>query len=175
MTAALDTAGESLRSIVGSADGLQTGGYAEASAHHLANVLYNVMRGGIFAQNHEVERDDFLAFLRIRNRDAAQRHVGALVDHLDHARLEEQGEERARQQQDDKAVERDLAQQKRPVVGEHLAQVVLGQLADRQALVERGIDPARLVAEGAGAALVLGLNAVLLAATFGMEIPFLAG
>jgi hypothetical protein len=76
---ALDTAGENLRRIVASADGLQRSGLPQASAHHLANVLFNVMRGGVFARNHDVERDDFAAFLEVRNREVADRHQDLLA------------------------------------------------------------------------------------------------
>ncbi|MBD3220990.1 hypothetical protein GF314_07075 [bacterium] len=75
---ALDEASENLRRIVASADGLQESGRPEASAHHLANVLFNVMRGGVFARNHDVERDDFAAFVAVRNQEVASR-MGDLV------------------------------------------------------------------------------------------------
>ena len=42
-------------------------------------------------------------------------------------RLEEQRQEGAGQQQDDEAVERDLAEHERPVVGEDLAELLLEQ------------------------------------------------
>jgi hypothetical protein len=77
--AALDHASDDLRGIVGSADGLQQTGHRETSAHHLANVLYNVMRGGVFADGHQVERDDFLAFLETRNREIVERHRDRLA------------------------------------------------------------------------------------------------
>ncbi|MEZ4386466.1 MAG: hypothetical protein R3D98_02575 [Candidatus Krumholzibacteriia bacterium] len=77
--AALASADRNLRRIVGSADGLQHGGRPESTAHHLANVLYNVMRGGVFADNHDCERDDFVAFLGLRNRDVAARHAELLA------------------------------------------------------------------------------------------------
>ena len=53
--------------IVAAADGLQLSAEETTSAHHFANVLFNVMRGGIFAQGYQLERDDFLAFVKIRN------------------------------------------------------------------------------------------------------------
>ena len=69
----VERATEELRSIVASADGVQTGEQEEASAHHFANVLYNTMRGGIFVDGHEVPRDDLLDFVTIRNRALAER------------------------------------------------------------------------------------------------------
>ena len=59
--------------------------------------------------------------------DAAQLRVAAFVRRLAHARVEPQGEEDAAEEQDHEAPERDLAQHEGPVVGEDLAQVLLGQ------------------------------------------------
>jgi hypothetical protein len=50
------------------ADGLQQSGDPMAAAHHRANVLFNIMRGGVFVDGTSFERDDLLAFVRGRNR-----------------------------------------------------------------------------------------------------------
>lgn len=71
--ASLDRATESLRRNVASADGLQLCGRPESWSHHLANVLFNNMRGGVFAQNHDVPTADFAEFLSVRNRPVAER------------------------------------------------------------------------------------------------------
>lgn len=78
IASALARAGENLRRNVASADGLQCTGDAETSVHHLANVLFNNMRGGVFAQHHQVPTADFARFMRVRNRPAAARHAGWL-------------------------------------------------------------------------------------------------
>jgi len=52
---------------VASADGLQATGSQLATAHHFANVLFNSMRGGIFASNYSVESRDFVDFVAARN------------------------------------------------------------------------------------------------------------
>lgn len=49
------------------ADGLQQSGDAMAAAHHRANVLFNIMRGGVFVDGTKLQRDDLLAFVRQRN------------------------------------------------------------------------------------------------------------
>ncbi len=49
------------------ADGLQRSGDAMAAAHHRANVLFNIMRGGVFVDGTRLQRDDLLAFVRQRN------------------------------------------------------------------------------------------------------------
>jgi hypothetical protein len=50
------------------ADGIQQSGDAMAAAHHRANVLFNIMRGGVFIDGLTLDRDDLCAFLRLRNR-----------------------------------------------------------------------------------------------------------
>jgi hypothetical protein len=55
-----------------SADAMQTSGDAMAAAHHRANVLFNIMRGGVFVDGAHFHRDDLLAFLRQRNRPVAE-------------------------------------------------------------------------------------------------------
>lgn len=57
-----------LTAIIGSSDGLQGSGDRLGSAHHFANVLFNVMRGGIFAEGYLVSRDDLTDFIQTRNR-----------------------------------------------------------------------------------------------------------
>ena len=64
-----------LRAIIAAADGLQAGGDETATAHHFANVLFNVMRGGIFADGSAVTAEDFLGFVRTHHRAAAARHA----------------------------------------------------------------------------------------------------
>jgi hypothetical protein len=56
-----------LASLLADADGVQRTGDAVADAHHLSNVLFNAMRGGVFAHGYEVPVADLLAFLRDRN------------------------------------------------------------------------------------------------------------
>ncbi|MDZ7590164.1 MAG: hypothetical protein U5L05_05610 [Rubrivivax sp.] len=55
------------------ADGLQTSNDAMAAAHHRANVLFNIMRGGVFLDGTTFERDDLLAFARQRHRAVGDR------------------------------------------------------------------------------------------------------
>lgn len=67
-----------LERILGSSDGLQVSADRKSTAHHAANVLFNDMRGGIFAQGYDIERDDFLTFVRERNRPVYARQEAAL-------------------------------------------------------------------------------------------------
>ena len=57
-----------LEEYVAGADGLQNTGDELASIHHEANVMFNIMRGGVFAQNNTVNSDDFINFIETRNR-----------------------------------------------------------------------------------------------------------
>ena len=67
---------ESLVTIMARSDALQRAGDRVATAHHFANVTYNVMRGGIFNGDHSIDTADFADFLASRNRAVAARHGG---------------------------------------------------------------------------------------------------
>ena len=75
VTAGADQSTRCLRQLVGAADGLQTGAAETTTAHHFANVLFNIMRGGTCLNGHEIPGRDFAAFVRLRNRGAAERHA----------------------------------------------------------------------------------------------------
>jgi len=62
------TGSGALKAIVASADGVQVSNDQLSSAHHFANVLFNTMRGGIFAENYLVDKADLIDFLQTRNR-----------------------------------------------------------------------------------------------------------
>lgn len=58
---------KSLGKIVAQADGIQLTGDKLNTARHFSNVLFNVMRGGIFNDSYNVEKDDFISFVRKAN------------------------------------------------------------------------------------------------------------
>ncbi|MCB0158784.1 MAG: hypothetical protein KDD83_11685, partial [Caldilineaceae bacterium] len=60
---------------VAAADGLQQSADEAVSAHHFANVLFNIMRGGIFVDNYRCTKRDFLDFIHTRNRPMAASHA----------------------------------------------------------------------------------------------------
>jgi hypothetical protein len=70
-----------LRRFLAAADGIQASGDAVASAHHMANVLFNTMRGGIFPDGYVIPTADFKAAVARCNRQVAARHA-ALLDAL---------------------------------------------------------------------------------------------
>ena len=68
-----------LANLLASADGFQTTGDTIADAHHLSNVLFNSMRGGVFAYGYRLPVADFRDFLRVRNRPVAARYGETLA------------------------------------------------------------------------------------------------
>jgi hypothetical protein len=77
--AAADSATQRLRALVGAADGHQSGSDETATAHHFANVLFNVLRGGTFLSSGRVPTADFAALAHIRNPLVAARHTALLA------------------------------------------------------------------------------------------------
>jgi hypothetical protein len=67
-----------LRAIVGSSDGLQATGDDLTTARHFTNVLFNVMRGGVFADGYHVDREDVRAFIESFNRQVGAETAAAL-------------------------------------------------------------------------------------------------
>jgi hypothetical protein len=68
-----------LERIVATADGVQCTADEPATAHHAANVLFNVMRGGVPADGYRISVADLGAFLRQRSRRAHERAAGVLA------------------------------------------------------------------------------------------------
>ena len=64
---------ENLRRIAARADGIQKTGDALSANRHFSNVLFNVMRGGVFDDHYFVDSGDFRSFILRSNRDVAQR------------------------------------------------------------------------------------------------------
>ncbi len=76
---ALRLADQNLRRFVASADGVQLTGQPESWTHHFANVLFNSMRGGVFAHNYDLPRNDLIDFLQVRNTEVAARQHDLLA------------------------------------------------------------------------------------------------
>ena len=88
---------EQLRSIVASADGWQACSNELRSMHHYANVMFNVMRGGVFADQYEIDTADFKDFVSTHFKRAPETYahfLAALPEKIHvadlHARLSEQ-------------------------------------------------------------------------------------
>lgn len=74
-----DASTAKLRQLVASADGCQCGADETVTTHHFTNVLFNIMRGGVFAEDHAIPTADFAAVIARRNRTVAQRHAALLA------------------------------------------------------------------------------------------------
>ncbi len=55
--------GENLRQLVFNADGYQFTANEKVSYRHFSNTLYNIMRGGIYADGYMIDKSDFIAFV----------------------------------------------------------------------------------------------------------------
>ncbi|MFT5084057.1 MAG: hypothetical protein ACI9Y1_002109 [Lentisphaeria bacterium] len=64
---------ENLMRIVGNADGIQVTKDVLSSNHHFSNVLFNVMRGGLFDDNYTVGKADLVAFVKNINASVYER------------------------------------------------------------------------------------------------------
>ncbi|MEO0873197.1 MAG: hypothetical protein AAFY48_01190, partial [Bacteroidota bacterium] len=71
----IDTGTDNLNKIVASSDGLQLGSDQLLTARHFGNVLFNVMRGGIFDHNYNVSRRDFIEVISHYNSSVAHRQA----------------------------------------------------------------------------------------------------
>ena len=81
----IDRCTADLHRIVAGADGIQLTASPKLDAHHLANTLFNVMRGGTFADGYSVESGRFRDFVAERNKDLALEHaqwLGGLPDSI---------------------------------------------------------------------------------------------
>ena len=56
-----------LMELVSKTDGMQCTGNKIACAHHMSDVTYNDMRGGMFLNDYDFDAEDFLDFVKIRN------------------------------------------------------------------------------------------------------------
>jgi hypothetical protein len=67
---------------VANADGLQMTGDIQVCSRHFSNVLFNIMRGGIFDNNYSIDKKDFISYVNNFSRKTAGRH-GSLFSGLE--------------------------------------------------------------------------------------------
>ncbi|MEH6635200.1 MAG: hypothetical protein V7700_06755 [Halioglobus sp.] len=82
----IEKGSDALARIMAAGDGFQLTGEENVSAHHYANVLFNILRGGIFDNQYLVSSHNFGAHIKLFNRDVYQRHqilLDALPEQLD--------------------------------------------------------------------------------------------
>jgi hypothetical protein len=58
---------ENLKTLISAADGIQYTTDDRKNNRHYSNVLFNIMRGGIFDDNYTIEKSDFTAYLQNSN------------------------------------------------------------------------------------------------------------
>ncbi len=72
--ASVEAGSHKLATIMASADGFQALGDENTAVHHYANTLFNVLRGGIFAQQYEVSRSDIIYNVKTFNKGVFENH-----------------------------------------------------------------------------------------------------
>lgn len=89
--------------IVASADGIQLSNNPLVAAHHFASVMFNVMRGGVFADQYWIQAADFIDFVSVRNPVVLRAHsdfFAALPDKIQLSDLQARAEAHAHESAD---------------------------------------------------------------------------
>jgi hypothetical protein len=90
ITHSIEQGCDELARIVASGDGFQVTAEETVTAHHYANVLFNILRGGVFIEQYTLCAQDFVASVHNLNRNIYQRNsefLNSLPDKLDFAAL----------------------------------------------------------------------------------------
>lgn len=85
-----------LQTLVACADGLQVSENSLASTHHFSNVLFNIMRGGVFADQYWIDKSDLLHFMETHQRGVIESHsdyFARLPEKIHLSELQAQSEE----------------------------------------------------------------------------------
>jgi hypothetical protein len=69
-----------LQAIIAQADGIQETADEKGMARHFSNVLFNIMRGGIYSDNYTIYANDFRKHILIFNKNIAQLHFDFLAN-----------------------------------------------------------------------------------------------
>ena len=81
IAASVDRGDDELARIMAAGDGFQVSGEEAVTTHHYANVLFNILRGGIFDDGYNVSAQDFSQTVRHFNRNVHARNQ-SLLDSL---------------------------------------------------------------------------------------------
>ena len=65
----IEATDKELDKFISEADGIQNTADEMACVHHRTNVIFNIMRGGFFANDGKINIADFLAFIKVRSTD----------------------------------------------------------------------------------------------------------
>jgi hypothetical protein len=64
-----------LEKILAGADGIQHSNDLSSTAHHYANVMFNVMRGGTLADQYWIQKTEFVEYVSVHDRRVLQAHT----------------------------------------------------------------------------------------------------
>lgn len=70
---------KNLIQLTGNSDGLQITNDELRTTRHYANTLFNIMRGGIFDENYNIEKDDFTKYLEKANKNVFKKYEKELA------------------------------------------------------------------------------------------------
>ncbi|MEB8344754.1 hypothetical protein OO010_01755 [Flavobacteriaceae bacterium KMM 6898] len=70
----IDLGTKNLKELTASADGFQASADELRTTRHFANVMFNIMRGGIFDTNYQIEAQDFKTYLSKANSEVFKGH-----------------------------------------------------------------------------------------------------
>lgn len=70
----IDSGTQQLIQLVAGADGLQCTADKLNDTRHFSNVLFNIMRGGTFDDNYQIEKEDFVNYLAKANKEVASKN-----------------------------------------------------------------------------------------------------
>ncbi|MBN2794488.1 MAG: hypothetical protein JXR88_03710 [Clostridia bacterium] len=81
---------ENLKKLVYNADGFQLTAHENAGYRHFSNTLFNIMRGGIYADDYKIETKDFISFMKgwnIKTYEAHQSFLETLEETIEYQAL----------------------------------------------------------------------------------------
>jgi len=74
----IEAGSKQLVQLVAASDGLQLTGDRLLNIRHFANTMFNIMRGGIFDDNYQIEKSDFVPYMRKANKNVFAANKPAL-------------------------------------------------------------------------------------------------
>ncbi|MDU8885655.1 hypothetical protein RXV94_05750 [Yeosuana sp. MJ-SS3] len=69
----IDLGAQRLTELIEASDGVQLTSDTLRNSRHLANTLFNIMRGGIFDDNYKIEKHDFIKYIKNANKRVYQK------------------------------------------------------------------------------------------------------
>ena len=74
----IETSTDNLNHIIAQVDGLQLSADKTGDARHISNTLFNVMRGGFFADGYHIDVSEFIGFIQHKNKEIYDQHLSYL-------------------------------------------------------------------------------------------------